>query len=170
MFGVHPDTPGLGNYHQNGNACFDGKFQYTTVNLDQMYLPPERGPILKLRIPVKDLLLSSELCGFCQIVVKLDTNGNMAKRRYDDAQVDMQLFYPAKYSGTWLLYVMQVTLTLESKRRKKRGVWRNTKLLAFLPLYGKVFISAPYLGQAQKIESLIKLQMKDRSLVMRKLQ
>ena len=162
LFGVHPKTPGRGNYRNISDACFDGEFQYTTVTLGEKDLPPRRGPILRLKIPVKGLMLSSGLCGFCRIVVDLDTNGSMAKGRYKDAQVDMQLFFPTKYSGTWLPFVMQVTLTLESKKRK---IWQNTRLLAFLHLSGKIPSSWTLLGQdSQRLNLRQKMQIKSRNL------
>lgn len=141
LFGVHPKTPGAG---ATSDACFDGEFQYTRVQLGAMDLEPSRGPILRLRVPVVDLLQSSARCGFCQIVVRLDTNGTMAKGRYEEAQVDIQLFKPVKYNGTWRRWVMQVALTLESEKSR---TWQNSRLLALLPRSGKIPTSSTLLDR-----------------------
>ena len=169
LFGVHPKTPGRGHSPSISNAVFDGESQYATSHLGAQDLPPRRGPILRLRIPVEHLALSSELCGFCQIIVNLDTKHKMIKALHKDAQVDMQLFYPVKYSGTWLPFVMQVTLTLESGKPKKRRERRNETLLAFLSQRGKK--SGPWTSfgpNPEKLKPEQKMPTRHRSLVVRK--
>ena len=129
LFDAPPKIPGGGEYPEISDGCFDGESQYEMIYFHTKNLPPDRGPILRLHVPVKDLMRSSRICGFCRIVVDLGTNFTMAKGRYEEAQVDMQLFFPAKHSGTWLPHVMQVSLTLESD---KWGTWQNSRLLAFI--------------------------------------
>lgn len=133
LYGVHPNTSVS---TETSNACFDGEFSYIVMGLGGKILPPRRGPILRLHFPVEKILQSSVLCGICKILVGLDTKGDMAKGRYKDAQVDLQLFFPSKLEGTWLPFVMQITLTLEDS--KKRRKWENKKLVGFLTHPGRL--------------------------------
>lgn len=132
LLGFHPKTPGRGPWRDTSDACFDGEFQFTILALGARTLPRMRGPILKLRRPVEAILEEAPLCGLCRILCDLDTAGRLTTGRYQNAEVDLQLFFPEKRgSDTWHSFVIQVALTLESKKAKK---FTNKKLLAIVRL------------------------------------
>ena len=128
LYGAHPktciSTP-------ISNAYFDGKFTYRVLSgrVGGKLLPRRRGPILRLRTPVEKILQSSALCGICEIVVSLDTKGDMAKGRYKNALVDFQLLFPFKQAGAWLPFVMQITLTLDDYETGRK--WQNKRSVGF---------------------------------------
>ena len=134
LFGTHPATL------DEGDATFDtfftGNDRLGMLNFGAKNLPLGRGPILRLHIPTKDVMRSSrENCGFCRILVELDTKRYISKKRFETAQVDVQLFIPAKHNGTWFPIMMQVTLVLESK---EGGSLKNSRFLALLDDHSKV--------------------------------
>ena len=134
LYGVYFNTS---VFIETSNACFDGEFSYIVMGLSEKILSFRRGPILRLHFPVKKILQSSVLCEICKILVGLDTKSDIVKSRYKDAQVDLQFFFSSKLKGTWLLFVMQIILTL--KDFKKRRKWENKKLVGFFTHPGRLF-------------------------------
>ncbi|KAL8847616.1 MAG: hypothetical protein Q9221_007346 [Calogaya cf. arnoldii] len=98
------------------DACFDGEFSYTILGLDGKNLPEGRGPILRLKIPIKDLLhsLDSENCGFRYILQRLDTKEHMLTDHYETALVDLQLFLSKRHNGTFLPFIIKVSQKIQS--------------------------------------------------------
>ena len=116
LLGVHPETSRMDD---SSDACFDGEFSYTIQGLGGTKYPRRRGPILRLNVPVKDLL-DSKLCGFCEFLQNLDTEQHLGTDRYETAQVDLQLFYPNWANGTFLPFIIQVSLRLEHAKEQPR--------------------------------------------------
>ena len=58
LFGTYPKTPGRGPWEESSDPVFDGEFQFTEYGLGAKRYPHKRGPILRLRLPVAELLES----------------------------------------------------------------------------------------------------------------
>lgn len=126
LLGEHPETRRIDD---SSDACFDGEFSYAIQSLGSTRDPRSRGPILRLKVPVKDLL-DSKFCGFCKILRDLDTEQHLATDRYETAEVDLQLFYPNWSNGTFLPFIVQVSLKLERAEEQSRV---NSAFLAITP-------------------------------------
>ncbi|KAL8644630.1 MAG: hypothetical protein Q9226_007669 [Calogaya cf. arnoldii] len=126
LLGLHPDTK---SSDRSTDAVFDGKSSHREMHLSGKDLPEMRGPILRLKIPIKDLLhsLDSEKCGFCYILKGLDMGQLMLTDRYETALVDLQLFAPKRRNGTFFPFIIKVSQKIQGKEENSSA---NSTFLA----------------------------------------
>lgn len=135
LLGAHPQNA---RSDDSSDACFDEEFSYTIQGLGGKKHPRRRGPILRLKIPINDLL-DSEPCSLCQILKDLDTEQHLATDRYERAQADLQLFFPDRSNGTFLPFIIQVTLRFLCAMERD---WENSTLLAVTPCRCRLLLVA----------------------------
>lgn len=116
LLGLHPETSA---HDHSGDACFDGEFSYTIQTLGGARHPHNRGPILRCKVSVKDLI-EEAACGFCKIVKDLDVDQDLATGKYEHQAVDLQLFSPNWCNGIWLPFVLQVSLVLGAAKEETK--------------------------------------------------
>lgn len=69
----------------------------------------------------------------CRVVCDLDEGGTLRRGEYDDAIVDLQLFYARMQSGSRLPWLLSVRLGVERKGDGgDKGLWQRRKLLGMM--------------------------------------
>lgn len=73
--------------------------------------PKHRGPMVDFKIPIKDILESSQTsCGFCKLLVELDIHGTLLAEHDKTRVLRLQAFWPEMVNGSMHPMMLEVGL------------------------------------------------------------
>ncbi|KAL9118621.1 MAG: hypothetical protein Q9187_004834 [Circinaria calcarea] len=73
--------------------------------------PKKRGPMVDFKILAKDILESSQKsCGFCKLLLKLDSDGTLLAEHDKTRVLRLQAFWPEKINGSMHPMMLEVGL------------------------------------------------------------